>query len=582
VGEEGTERKRLSREALAAAALLVLGVGPRILFAARFPVAPFSDFRALIDFGLALRDRGAAESWHWVQFNPGLPVALSLLFRVAPGSEAVARLATAVATGLLPLLPFFLWRSVLELRWRTLAGLLLALWPGQVFFSGVVAQENWVLLPAVALGALAVRVLRARAAAPRPVAAGILLAAAAAIRQEMLVVLAPAALAAVGLTRQDGSRLRRAGWLAVAAGLPLAALAYQRFAATGRFAITTEHGGLALLGSVVPGAAAPGWIDPKAYIASVEPELLMDRAAARKAATRLALAEWKRRPFFHTLRALAAAGRLSVESDADNLFWSVGSPDALPAAHVARGREFYARWFPRLKWELALIQGLFLASVLEGLRRKDAAILVLAGCVAAKFALQSVASPLGRLMVPATALELLVIALGAACVVEARRFAASARFAILALASAAALLLLEPRVNALAAARDEPPPRVSRFPLEISGGGGFAQCVVEEGEVTFLEWKRAWMRPAETGRKARVLCGMPPAAAGESLVLRLEESPGAPTGGLTAGVEVDGRPMPSGGARELVLGQDALAPARTVALGFSGPGGFSFVRALPR
>ena len=412
VGETQTGRPGLAREAVAAVALLALGVGVRLAFAARFPATAFSDFRALIDFGQELARRGlTADSWHWIQFNPGLPMVLALL----PGSpEPAARAATAVATGLLPLLPFFLWRPILPLPWRFVSGLLLALWPGQVFFSGVVAQENWALLPAVALAALAVRALRLPAA--HPWSAGLLLACAAAIRQELLVVLAPAALAAAGLGKSDGARLRRALGLALAAGVPLLALALQRQAATGRFAITTEHGGLALLGSVVPGAAGPGWVDPKAYIASVDPALLEDRDAARRASSGMALSEWKRRPAFHALRAGAAAARLSVESDADDLYWSVGAPEAQPETSRARGAAFYSRWFPRLRWELALVQGFFLAAVLQGLRRRDPAILVLAACVLLKYGLQSVASPLGRLMVPATALELLVIALGAASV----------------------------------------------------------------------------------------------------------------------------------------------------------------------
>ncbi len=344
MGQTATEKPGASREALAAAALLVLGVGARVLFTARFPTTAFSDFRALVDFGQELASRGlTAESWHWIQFNPGLPMILALLSGAPMSAESAARLATSVATGLLPLLPFFLWRSILSVGWRFLAGALLALWPGQVFFSGVVAQENWVLLPAVALACLAVRALRLPGGGSYPISAGLLLAVAVAVRQEMLVVLAPAALAAAGLAKADAGRLSRALRLAVSAGVPILALALQRQAATGRFAITTEHGGLALLGSVIPGAAGPGWVDPKAYIASVDPALLEDRDAARRASSGLALAEWRRRPAFHALRGVAAAARLSVESDADDLYWSVGASEALPEPARARGAAFYAR-----------------------------------------------------------------------------------------------------------------------------------------------------------------------------------------------------------------------------------------------
>jgi hypothetical protein len=508
------------REVLAGAALFVLGVGVRLAFVLELPTVAFSDFRALIDFGLTMRRGGwAVESWHWIQFNPGLGMALSLVFALFPDPEMAARHATAGLTGLLPLLPFFLWRGVVSFAWRLVTGLLLALWPGQIFFSGVVAQENWALLPAVAIGALAVRVVRLPERPAHPLAAGLLLAAGAAFRQEMLVVLLPAAVAAAGLLRgrQHAARLRRAAWLIVSSGVPLLALALQRQAASGRFAITTEHGGLALLGSVVPGAAKAGWVDPRAYIAAREPELLESRTTARRAASRLALEEWKRRPAFHLLRAASVSGRLAVESDADSLFWSVGSAEALPPALRTRGAALYARWFPRLRWELALIQGLFVASVVMALPRRNAAILVLAACVVLKFALQSAASPLGRLMFPGTALELLAVGLGLSDL-AARR--ARLGYGFVAAAVAVGLLLAEPPLAALAVAKDEPPLRVERFPLEITGGG-IARCIVEEGDVTSLEWRRAWLRPRDATTPARVRCGEGDRA---PLIVRIETS----------------------------------------------------------
>ncbi len=415
------------------------------------------------------------------------------------------------------------------------------------------AQENWALLPTVALGALAVRALRIAGGGAYPVAAGLLLAVSTAIRQELLVVLAPAAFAAAGLFGPRGARLRRGLRLAVAALIPLFALALQRRAATGRFAITTEHGGLALLGSVVPGAAGTGWVDPKAYIASVEPALLEDRDAARRASIRLALDEWKRRPAFHALRSTAAAVRLSVEGDADDLYWGVGASEALPLAVRGRGAAFFARWVPRLRWELALIQGLFLAAFVRGARRRDGAILVLAACVLLKFGLQSMASPLGRLMVPATALELLSIALGAfslAAAARPRGWLVSAAFA---LGGALVLLLVEPRLNEFVVARDEPARRVSRFPLEIAGMEKvFARCAVETGDVTALEWRRAWMRPSPGGPPARARCELPAAPPGFSLRLRLDK--------------------PGGGGRDVVLSEGQSVRMVELAV----PGGFSF------
>ena len=160
--------------------------------------------------------------------------------------------------------------------------------------------------------------------------------------------------------------------------------------------------------------------------------------------------------------------------------------------------------------------GLFLASVWRALRRRDAAVLVLAACVVLKFALQSVASPLGRLMIPATALELLAIGLGLAALPTGR---ARLRFGLAAAVIAALFLFAEPRLTALAIAKDEPPRPVSRFPLEISGGvdGGPARCVVEEGEVTSIEWRRAWVRPRTADQPARIRC-----SAKGTLAVRIE------------------------------------------------------------
>ena len=204
-----------------------------------FPVRPVSDFEVLVGLARLMRDVSwTVPSWHWIYLSPGLPLALSFVLRLFPGPpEDVARLATAVVCGLVPLLPFALWRGVVSFRVRLLAGLLLALWPGQVFFSGVVAQDNWVLPPTVALACLATRALARRAAAGRPVLAGLLYALAVAMRQEMLVALLPLLLAGAGLGSREESRenrtLAQAALCALAAGLPLLLLAIQRELATG-------------------------------------------------------------------------------------------------------------------------------------------------------------------------------------------------------------------------------------------------------------------------------------------------------------------------------------------------------------
>ena len=572
------------RDLQGAALLLVLGVGLRLWFCAAFPAQPFSDFAGLIAFGLRLRDEGLfVPGWHWVQFNSGLPLLLSVFFRVVPhGTAHAARVATAVLTGLTPLLPFLIWRPILAFRWRMAAGLALALWPGQIFFSGVVAQDNWVLLPAVALAALAVRVLREPGSNGQPVAAGLLFAAAVAIRQEMLVVMLLPALAGAGLGRRDGRGAARAVRLAAAAAVPLFLLAAQRHAATGRFALTTEHGGLAVLGTLVPGSAAAGWLDPTLFIASVEPALLRDPVALRTAAWRLAAREFARRHRFHAFRSVVAATRLAVESDAIDLYWGLEAPQAFSpdAALAGRATAFAAAWRPVLRVGLALLSGLFAAAFVRGIARRDPAILVLSSAVLVKLAIQAVASPLGRLMVPAIAIALLVVVLTIADLSPAALRAARIRFLAAGGLAAAVLLVALGPLERLAVAKDEAPPRVSRFPLAIAGGGGFAECAVESGRLAAIAGDRAWL--AAAGTTGRVSCLLPELDAAGSLRVDLE--------GAQARVEADGRERsregagsaPASGWSALVLSASGSPPPRSVAIE-SGPAtvGFGFVRRAP-
>lgn len=540
-----------------------------------------------------MRDEGlTVPGWHWVQFNPGLPLMLSLLFRVFPGGIAgVARVATATATGLVPVLPFLLWRPVLAFRWRFLAGLSLAVWPGQIFFSGVTAQENWVLLPTVALAALAVRRLRDPADEGHPIVAGLLLCATAAIRQEMFVVMSVPALAATGLPGRGPGRAARFWRFAAAAAIPLALLAAERRAATGRFAITTEHGGLSVLGTLVPGSAAAGWLDPTLYVASIEPALLREPARLRSAAWGLAADEARRRYRFHALRAATAALRLSVESDAQNLYWSLEAPGALSPEKAAAGAAWARAARPPLRIELALISGLFLVALGRGILRRDSAVLVLSLAVVLKTLVQVVFSPLSRLMVPAIALELLVIALTAAGVSGAAARRERVAVLLLSVLASAVLLAALPPLERLVIRKDESQPRVARFPLAIAGGGGWAECAVESGRLTAIAGDRAWIGP--TGAAARVACRLPELLPGAALGLDLEspaafggqdpgaafervESDGQERYRLSAGSEAAGR------WRRVPLASATEQPPRIVAVETRGAtAGFGFVRRVP-
>ena len=425
------------REAAAIICLLVLGVGTRLAFAAVYPTLPFWDSLQLIHFATRLQEHGlTANGWYWAQYNSGLAMILSLLFRLFPADPVVvARTATAVVTGLLALIPFLMWRSVLAFRWRILAGALLALWPGQILFSGVVVQDNWVMLPMVALGCLAAR-RRLGGGPARPVVAGLMYASAVAIRQEMLVVLLPLVLAA-SLDR-GATRRRTLAILGLTVALPILALCAQRHAATGRFSLSTEHGALGLFGSFMPGASGPGWIDARAYAATLAPDAPKKLFGDQPTLLRLTWNEIQRRPAFHALRIATWLPRLAVDADSDSLLWSLGYPRSQSPDNQVSAQDLARKWTSRLKLELALLQGLFVAALAIGWKRRNGAILVLSTAVLLKFLVHMVVSPLGRLVMPAIALELLVIPLGFA---ELAKSSAKKRLVHAAIAVAASLLL---------------------------------------------------------------------------------------------------------------------------------------------
>jgi hypothetical protein len=398
------------KEILSLLLLLILGLAPRLAFVTTFPSIPVSDFHALVLFGLYFRDHGlTSNGWFWM-FNPGVPLVLSGLFRIFPNIDpgTVARLATAFACGLLPILPFLIWRAVLPFWMRLLAGVSLALWPGQILFSGVVAQDNWVLLPSIALGALAVRSLLS-GKPTRLVTAGLLYGAAALLRQEIPIALLPLFLAATGMNFHI--RWQRAVAVSLAAALPLSAVAAYRYASTGRFALSQESAGWTILGSYIPGAAAHGgWIDPSTYMASVRPDLLRDPKAMFAQTPRLALQEALRRPGFHAMRILSTIFSQATEGEGASLYWSVDSPGVLPEALRQGGTALRNRLLRPLHLEMAAIQGLFLAAVIVGIRRRNTAILVLASAVLLKYGVHAItAAHQGRYFFVATSWEILAI-----------------------------------------------------------------------------------------------------------------------------------------------------------------------------
>ena len=347
--------------------IILLGVLPRLGFIILFPTQPISDFRGLVDFAIAIRDSGfAKETWYWEFFNAGLPTILSFILRVFPDSpETTARWATAILTGLVPVLPYTIWHGVLSFRPRSLAGLFLALWPGQICFSGVVAQDNWVIIPTVALSALAVRSLVARDGG-HPIWSAVLFALGTFIRQEMVIALLPIALASAGLGAGCKHLMRHLLLLIAGVLLLFFLIAGQRAVATGRFSFTTEHGGKALLGAYVPGAGMDYWTDPSPYVASVDPSLLRNKKRFNEECYRLALKEALRRPKFHLVRMVSGVLNNLGRPDPSNFYWSLNAINVLPVEYKQRGDIFVKKISPLLNTFIVMIHTVFLASFFGG------------------------------------------------------------------------------------------------------------------------------------------------------------------------------------------------------------------------
>src|SRR5262249_24179861 len=176
----------------------------------------------------------------------------------------------------------------------------------------------------------------------------------------------------------------------------------------------------------------------------------------------------------------------------------------------------------------------------------------------------SLVSPVGRLMVPGIALELLAVALGASLFPRVTRRGRALLFGA-AVAVAAALLLGTPPLLALARRKDEAPWPIRRFPLEIDGAG-FAECRVESGRVAEFEWGRGRLALASAtpalGESTRVTCELP--AAHGPLRVRLDGAGASPGDAIRIAerVAADGRDL---FARE--IGRPEGAPRVELPLG---------------
>jgi len=396
--------------------LLTAGLVPRLLFIHIFPTVPVSDFRSLVQFAELFRDSLLPpDSWHWTALNPGLPVLLSPFLKLFGGNpDTVARYSTAICMGLLPIIPFLMLSRSLTLRARMVIAMTLALLPALIVFSGVVAQDNWVAAPTLALLCLAVRSLTNQDGG-HPFWSALLFALSIYIRQEMLVVLAPAAVVAAGVGTGNCRLVRSLLLWAAAFGLLMLAMASQRAIVTGRFAITTEHGGKSVLGAYVPGVGTGYWIDPLPFVAAVDQSLANDPQRLNREAFGLALKEFKRRPLFHIVRMISSSLSSLRNFDRYSFYWSLRREDVLPKESHSPAEGFIQKISLFSGLSLLMLHALFLWALVIGFMIRSRPIGLVSLTIFLKVAIHAVLVTQARYFIPVIALE----ALGCGLAVEA-------------------------------------------------------------------------------------------------------------------------------------------------------------------
>jgi len=212
--------------------------------------------------------------------------------------------------------------------------------------------------------------------------------------------------------------------------------------------------------------------------------------------------------------------------------------------------------------------------------------------VVLKFGIQAPISPMGRMIVPATALELLAIPMAASLVASERAWRFGVAVLLGGLGASGALLIATPRLTELVARKDEAPRTVRRFPLAILGGG-WVDCGMKSGALLSLDESRATIafRNADPapGETVRAICHLPAPEAGEGLVLRLEDpyARGGLPDRIVERVEVNGRELlrhdiardPGAGWLEIRLPSDAPAEVLVEVLAIHPDPGWQWGRA---
>jgi len=516
-----------------------LGVVLRLVWIGHFPTLPVSDFASVLEFAKALaRDVAAPGARQWYSLSPGASLLLSLGLRVGIASPAdTARVLTAVVTGLLPLIPVLGWRGIAPYGVRAATGLLLALWPGQVFFSGVLAQDNWAILPTVALGVLGFRSIVDGKA--RPIASAALLGLAFLMRQEMLVALAPLALAGAGLVplRPRWRRLLAGFGATLAAVLLL--VASHRYSGSGRFALTTTHGSLATLCSSIPGASWAYNASPYSYLETFAPGREKSEVAFD-----LVKRELRRRPLFHSVRAFYFTFAPIFRSSRESMYWSLGA-HVLPDAERDRGARTLAALHSPLTAEMVIVVWTGFVVLLVALASRNSALLLLVLAVVLKVGVHALTVNQPRYIYPVTALILLAAPLAAWVGCRDLGVRRLVPVAVVAVLCTGALAFLTRSAERWTRAHDTP--IEYRFALWDASGGERLRCRTANAGIWSWYPKRdekavSFFRPdVAPGDVAEAACEVPADANVSPAMLEIAVAPEVAQGFFELSVGRDGR-----------------------------------------
>ncbi len=543
------------REIVAIVATLAISLVVHLWLPLLHPTPLYSDFLSVVAFASDIAKHGpATPGWYWALFSAGTPTLLSIPIALIGGDPApIARVATALLISVLPLLPLLMLRSVLPLWSRLLVAAILVFMPADIVFSGVVAQDNWVQLPALALACLAVRNAWGSGKG-YPVSSAILWCLALYIRQEMLVALLPLALLAAWPLRAASpspSRVRSTAMFAVLSIVFMLGIAGQRQAATGKFSLMSEHGGASMLGSYIPGAGF-GWIAYDDYEARRAPEVAGDTDAKLTRAGQLAREEIAARPGFHLVRRIGAVVDTATGHDGTLQYWAFGAGGAngpeRNASESAIAVRLGAAFARPVIFSTVLLHALFLGAMFVGWKTRDRALIAIGLAVALKVGIQFLLVVQARFFLVAMVLEALAIGIAAVRLYQNRGLLKGATIATV--AGIASLLLAIAGLGRLAqwvSEQDQARTQELQREYRASAASVLADCHLSGGRVLSSDaagFTFAVEHPDPApGESAELRCRLSPIGKGGNIALEVEDSyaPGGFQDRMFQVVQLDGK-----------------------------------------